>query len=395
MRHGCLCPGPVGSLAVFGVLQGNFEVNARRLDELQGCTRAEEGRSFAEAGARLLRTDFPFPRSAKEECPHPWRVAPSARKYAWDTHTESEDGTFGPYPPAWTAALSLQDAIPSLDDLEATASSAWPGVRRVIDSAARKRAKDPLYPGGMRRTSYGAEEFPRPLLDTASPSSRRIVLEVLVMHPSDPSRGDRFLVSSDATLLAFSKAIDCGSDGGPVASGSSGSLLAMEGVLYEYRRTEEEEETEGGEGNRGGNESHAPSTPVLGWNETLLRRAIPSGWGPLTVKPMGGQRWWHCRPSIGSHACFVHQGHCQHIVVVMDIRELSVADPHVAEESVVVLRRGTDTWRKCHTCQRRVASRWIWEAPGVDDPPWAVCASCEQRIVGSQGGTALDILPGE
>lgn len=49
-------------------------------------------------------------------------------------------------------------------------------------------------------------------------------------------------------------------------------------------------------------------------------RDAPSGWGAASVAPMDTTLFSHLALRVGAHYLYCHQGHCEHVIVVSDIR---------------------------------------------------------------------------
>uniref|UniRef100_A0A7S1TCY1 snRNA-activating protein complex subunit 3 n=1 Tax=Compsopogon caeruleus TaxID=31354 RepID=A0A7S1TCY1_9RHOD len=198
------------------------------------------------------------------------------------------------------------------------------------------------------------------------------VVEVAMYRTDRKDRNQVILVLSSQCLTDLRDAIECQSDDfrndveGETATGRGSGMFFIEGVLYDDLRDES---------------NIRYSTKILEFLKVELDRDGPSIRSPSlpTVQRMESTKMSDLRRvRLGSAQLYLHAGDCEHLLVIQDVRGLSMrlGDPLRARLYPYTSWRARKRRRHCAACQRRLAERVCFGDVQALDHPTFFCEDC-------------------
>jgi snRNA-activating protein complex subunit 3 len=89
----------------------------------------------------------------------------------------------------------------------------------------------------------------------------------------------------------------------------------------------------------------------------------------------------------GTPYLFMHQGSCQHLLVVLDVRLPTPLDVDAKSEYPLIVFQGKLRRRKCFLCDTYTASHVTYEDKHAPSDPCFWCEQCFRRMHFDEGGS--------
>lgn len=122
---------------------------------------------------------------------------------------------------------------------------------------------------------------------------------------------------------------------------------------------------------------------IIPWS---LQRAGTSGWGVLQPGSAADTRFQDLSLRIGATYLFLHQGSCQHLMVVMDVRLLCKSDLLDSRYYPRHIFQAKIKRKQCQCCSERSANVIVWGDIHAENDPTFYCTRCREALhLGSNG----------
>eukprot|EP00164_Ancoracysta_twista_P009836 GFYU01014655.1.p1 GENE.GFYU01014655.1~~GFYU01014655.1.p1 ORF type:complete len:428 (-),score=24.28 GFYU01014655.1:16-1239(-) len=227
--------------------------------------------------------------------------------------------------------------------------------KKTENTPSKGRRREVNYiTGSMQVANDKVTEDARPV------DSNEVLLSVAVYHPQKPVKTQEFLVLGSQLLTELRDRIYCLSDYLPDSESTPSGFFFIENVFYNDFRKE-------------GNMDY--SREPLQWiNDRASRSGY--GWKPAETALMESTKFEDLQVCVGSPYLYLHQGGCEHRIVVTNIRLLHDLDVKLYGAYPLQIFQSKISRRKCRICDIYSAKYVTYADKLSPDNPCFFCEQC-------------------